>query len=72
MGDADTFSLIPSDFMCGNGSKIYEGRFRGAIRKHFFTYMNLPLKDLQNSANSDSFSFSPFEKIIEMFLDPCE
>ena len=36
-GGADLFSLGSSDRMCGNGSKLHQGKFRPDIMKHFFT-----------------------------------
>lgn len=37
-GGVELFYLVSSHRMCENGSKLYQGRFKLDIRKHFFTW----------------------------------
>jgi len=36
-GGAELCSLVSHDRICGNGSKLHQGRFLLDIRRHFFT-----------------------------------
>jgi len=68
-GGAQLFFLGSSDRMCGNGSKLCQGRFRQGIQKHFFTERCVKLWNRLHREVVNAPSLSVFQRHLDNALN---